>query len=99
MQGIKKDSVLLGFVLGIIGPVIGFVVYYYAQASHRFTLLGFWHFVVRVKLLSPVLSLCLIMDLVIFFIFIALKWDKSSRGDLMATFLYAGVVAYLKFFW
>ena len=96
---IKKDSILLGLILGIIGPVIGFITYYYAQASYKFTLLGFWHFVVRMKLLSPVLSLCLIMDLVIFFIFIWLRWDRSARGVLTATFLYAGVIAYLKFFW
>ena len=94
----KKDSVFLGLILGIIAPVIGFWLYYWTQFSDRYRPAGFVRFITSVKLLSPIISLSLIANLLLFFIFIWLRWDRSSKGVLMATFAYAGVIAYLKFF-
>jgi hypothetical protein len=45
---------------------------------------------------SPRISLCVIMNLGLFFIFYKLKMDRSARGIILATFLYAGLVVYLK---
>jgi hypothetical protein len=36
------------------------------------------------------------MNLGLFFIFYKLKMDRSARGIILATFLYAGLVVYLK---
>ena len=94
----KKDSVLLGLALGIVAPVIGFFIYFLTQFSSQYTLSGFLNIITHMRLLSPVISLSVITDLLVFFIFIWLRWDRSAKGVLAATFIYAGVITYLKFF-
>lgn len=94
----KHDSLWLGLTIGIIAPVIGFLLYFFGQFSHKFLLNDFWSFIVKVKLLSPIISLSLLLNLFAFFIFIWLKWDKAAKGVLIGTFFYGAVIMYLKFF-
>lgn len=44
----------------------------------------------------PILSLCVIPNLLTFFIFIWTKRDKSAKGVLMATFAFAIYVGIMK---
>ncbi len=92
----KLDTTSVGLILGLIMPVIGVFVYY--------KIAGFWMnfhtFIAKVRDLgvsSKVLSLGVLANLVIFLIFINLDFQRTSRGILIATFIYAAIILAMKF--
>lgn len=94
---IKKDTVLRGLILGLIAPVIGFYLYKISFFNY-FDMPKFFNHLVSNNLLSPVISLCLIFNAGAFYFFIKKNKLYSARGLVLATFLYGGVIVYLKFF-
>jgi hypothetical protein len=91
----KYDSVLLGTLLGLFTPVILFMGYYliryrgmYFPAYIRYLNAG--------ENFLPILSLCVTPNLLTFFIFIWTKRDKSAKGVLAATIVYASFVCIMK---
>lgn len=106
MNGIMKlkkkyDSLPLGLVLGLLGPLVGFVIYgllwsiYFGKPFDYFVngiFLGVKDFQ------SSIVALSLLFNLVPFFIFIRSDRYLSARGVLMAIFIYVPVVLYLRFF-
>ena len=95
--GIKYDSLHLGIVLGVISPIIG-ALGYYTVSFHHMTLKGFYLWSRAADKTSAIISLCLIANLAVFFIFIQTNRNESARGVLMSTFIYAIPVIYFKFF-
>jgi len=94
---IKKDDVITGFVIGIIAPVLAFLIYYYAKFS-AYSLSEMFRYIVTLRLLSPLISLSLVANLLSFFIFIWMKADRSAKGVLLATFVYGTVIVFLIYF-
>lgn len=91
----KKDAFLTGFIPGIILPWIGFYLYYLLF----FRYMGFYSFInhiSRVNMIVSVLSLGVILNLVLFFFFYQKELDRSARGVIASTFIYAAVVVYYK---
>jgi len=93
----RFDSMIIGAISGLIAPVLslfGFylVVYRNITFTKFFTeiLLGYGIFL-------PVISLCVIANLLVFFIFVWTNRNYSARGVLLATFVYAGYVMYQKY--
>jgi hypothetical protein len=86
------DRIYIGFVLGLIVPLFVFFIYYLIRHGDASFLdyLGMLH---KFKLLFKVISLCVLVDLPVFFAFIQLKYWRSSRGVVMSCFLYAFIVA------
>jgi len=93
----RFDSTLFGIIFGIMGPVIGFFLYYYIFRQEP-TLAGFWNIAKQHTNLPKVMSLSVITNLLIFFIFIWSNRLLSSRGVLLGTFLWVVVIIYYKFF-
>lgn len=93
---LKKDAILTGILTGIAAPPFGFIIYYFWKFSDR-EFIPFFKLIVEVHMLSPVISLALILNLVAFFIFIWLKADRSAKGVLLATFLYGGLILILRY--
>lgn len=92
----KKDSKLLGAIVGVIAPVFGVFIYW----SWAFGLVGLRDLNVllqETEKLSAVISLGLIANLVAFFLFYRLKVDESARGVILSTFIYGFIILYLKF--
>lgn len=58
----------------------------------------FYNYVAEAKTASSITSLCVLANLLIFYIFIQTEKYKSTKGVLLSTFIYAGLVCYLKFF-
>ncbi len=93
----KKDSLPLGIALGLIGPWVGVVLYYFSAFS-RMTLKGYFNFIfTNHSIQSPIASLCLIINLAVYYFFYHYKCDKTTKGILLTTFIYAPFVVYLKF--
>ncbi|MCF8275804.1 MAG: hypothetical protein K9J17_03635 [Flavobacteriales bacterium] len=93
----KKDSTILGLIIGFIAPLIVMLGFWKFQFGHT-SLNGFYEVMVESNNLPGLISIGLLGNLGAFFLFYRLKLDVSARGVIMATFLYGFVIVILKFF-
>jgi hypothetical protein len=96
MQNSKKityDKRLTGFTIGIIFPIIVLVLFYLYRNPQSFSL--FYEQMLSINIISRLVSLCVIPNLLVFFIFIWTNRYKSAYGVIGATFIYALVVLIL----
>lgn len=87
---------MAGLSCGIAAPVLAMVLIYMI----RFPGLdpaGYFRSLFDAGIFSSLLSLCVIPNLMIFFIFIWLNLLYAARGVLMATFFFAFVIIIVKF--
>lgn len=88
---------IIGFLIGSLGPPLAMYSYYFFDYSQ----LEFSVFIDRLlysTLFAPVLSLCVLINLLFFFIFIWMNKDEASKGILLATIIYAFIIVVLKYF-
>ena len=92
----RTDSVLVGTIIGLITPMLALFIFYLVKYSH----LSFTQFYTEILLanniVTPVISLCVISNLFVFFIFLWTNRYYNARGVLLATIVYAGYVVYKK---
>lgn len=96
----RSDSQALGFMLGLFVPVLGFLGYagiYVTSIRPHLDLPYFVHdlFLGTREYQAPVLTLALIANLALFFLFDRLEKPKAMRGVITATFVYAFVIVLL----
>lgn len=98
MNIIRKDDLWLGLLVGIIGPALGFIIFYLI----RFLPLGesLIRFLQVFKdnsfLIPKVMSLSLLVNGVTFYFYTHYRKDETSRGILVATLIYAIVIIIFK---
>ena len=92
---LKLDSMPLGVLTGIVFPVIVLCGYYFINYSYM-SLSGFLNYLILGGVYLPLISLCVVANLLVFFIFIWREDYQTTRGILLSTFLYAGIVFYMK---
>ena len=92
----KYNKVRLGFMLGILAPLLTFFVVYLV-AFRGMTFAEYLDLLIYRKKLSSIISLSVIPNLLLFFIFIWLNYLYSARGALAATIVFALVVVITKF--
>lgn len=85
------DRLWLGFFMGIITPILAFYIHYLLKFNDL-PLMDFVKSLHEYRLLFKVMSLSVLADLPLFYLFIQLKLLKSSRGIVMACFLFAFLV-------
>ncbi|TAL61289.1 MAG: hypothetical protein EPN85_05170 [Bacteroidetes bacterium] len=93
----KFDSGWIGFSAGLSAPAITLYIFYLVKYSH----LSFQKFYMDVlfanNIVTSSISLCVITNLLVFFIFIWTNRNLAARGVLFSTFIYAGYVVYQKY--
>ena len=90
------NSLIIGFVIGLISPLITF----YLFCRIAFPDLNVWDQFMsyyRRHVITHVISLAVIINLALFFIFLQTNRDQSARGVLGATFVFAFIILILKF--
>jgi len=92
----KKDSTLLGLIVGIIAPVIVMLGFWQFNFSHM-SFFGFKNLMLESTNLPGLISIGLLGNLAAFFLFYKLKLDVSARGVISATFGYGLIIVILKF--
>ena len=92
----SKDKFITGFIGGIIAPVVGFYLYYIAL-FRQMDLSGFYNTLVSNNTLAAAISLSLLANLALFFVFDKFGKLNGSRGVIAATFIYGFYIVYLKF--
>jgi len=89
------DRLLVGWVIGIVVPLVFFLVFYqmkYSEMPFMVYLRNVW----EMKIFLKIISLCVFPNLGFFFLFYRKKYDMAARGVIMATFMYAFLVLVAK---
>jgi uncharacterized membrane protein len=100
MKSKKYDNLILGLIIGLIGPFVGFVLFgllwsQYFNKSFRYFVKDVFFGISEFQ--SSIVALSLIFNLIPFFLFLRKDRYKSGRGVLLALFIYVPVVIYLRF--
>lgn len=96
----KKDSITLGILLGMIAPVLGIVmfkIYKFGIFTYRETY-DFMRLEPGHKTLSVALTLSLLLNALLFTIYINTAKDNTAKGIFISTVLYGMAVLLLKTF-
>lgn len=95
----RMNRPVIGFVIGLLMPVIGFLVVYAVLGRST----GFSAFTSHLmdyhKDLAMVLSLSILANVLPFILFTNRRLDYGARGVFIATMLYAILIVLLKFVW
>jgi hypothetical protein len=95
---LKKDNWKLGLVIGFLAPFAGLFIYYLLR-FRLFTIKEFFEVLMMQKsLLSGIISLALVVNVVVFTIYINKRIDKTATGIFIATCVYALVALLFKWF-
>ena len=89
------DRLLVGWVIGIVVPLLFFLVFYqmkYSEMQFMVYLRNVW----EMKIFLKIISLCVFPNLGFFFLFYRNKYDMAARGVILATFMYAFLVLIAK---
>ena len=93
---LKKDSLRLGLVLGLIGPLLGLVVIYFI----RYPGIAFGDFLDEFfnnnKLITSIGSLSLLANVVLFTLYINTHRDTTAKGIFILTLVYGITILILK---
>jgi len=92
---IKLNSVIIGAILGMIIPIIVLFIYY----KINFSYLRFDNFVFNMvfqQVIVPLVSLCVVANLGVFYLFINKEYYYGARGVIFSTLLYAIVIFIVK---
>jgi hypothetical protein len=92
----KFDSLPLGLILGIAAPIITMLIIYFLKFN-LYKADELLDYLVGLRVFTKIVSLCVIPNLLLFFIFIRKNYLYSARGVLMATILFAVFVFITKF--
>ena len=86
---LKRDSLRLGIVLGLLAPVAGMFIYYLIQ-FRMFTLREFFLVMMAQKaLLTGIVSISLVANAVVFTYYINTRKDRTAKGLFVSTCVYA----------
>jgi hypothetical protein len=92
----RFDSGWIGLSLGLIAPLLTLYIFYlvkYSQLSFR---QFYTNILLAHNIIVPSISVCVITNLLVFFIFIWTHRNLSARGVIFSTFIYAGYIVYQK---
>ena len=86
----------IGLAAGMLIPVITLLIFIHAAYDHL-SIGEFIQFMIQRNKLSAMISLVILPDLLVFFIFVWLNYLYSARGVLAATIIFALLVVITKF--
>ncbi len=94
----KRDNLKLGLVLGLLGPILGFVIIYFAKYS-AISFGEFFDFFINDKrLITSVGTLSLLANAVMFALYVHFNKYNTFKGIFLATVVYGIAILVLKVF-
>ncbi len=87
----KLDKMWIGLLLGLISPVIVLAIFYLINYTH-ISFYGFLSKYMEHKALIPLFSLCAVINLGLFFLFIQKEKYYAARGIIFSTLIYTIIV-------
>lgn len=97
---LKKDNFTFGFIMGLIAPFVGFLVFKYTnlKSLNYFEALQFLFQQSGHRLLTVAISLSLMANAILFTIYINARIDNTAKGIFVATLIYAITALSIKTF-
>lgn len=96
MQKPRLNNFILGTISGLLLPFISLLIYWLWSFKYMNFIPQFFKFLLMGRVLSAVLSLCLIPNLGMFFLFINKEYYKTTRGIILSTLVYGFIIVALK---
>lgn len=93
---IKKDNLRLGLALGLIGPLLGLVIIYFVKFPSYSFMDFLTYFMNDNKLITSIGSLSLLVNVILFTVYINTKRDDTAKGIFLMTVLYGIGILVLK---
>ena len=92
---LKYNTEKIGLISGLIIPVITIIIFYFVRNPKSLEI--FINRIIGVNIYSELVSVCVVPNLLLFFIFIWTDRMYSARGVIGATFIYAIIIVILKY--
>ena len=95
----KKDNLIFGLILGFVAPVVGLLLLRYYK-FHMLTFKEVWQLIYLEpshRLLTAGLSVSLMMNAILFTIYINGRRDQTAKGIFITTLVYGVVILLLKY--
>lgn len=99
---LKRDVPIIGFIYGLILPVLGFLIMYlwWGKYAHHMSMGEFMSsFRSDHKAFAKVLTMAILINLAPFVYCNTRRYDLSMRGVVIATMLYALLIVLIMFVW
>ncbi len=96
MNNVDFDKIWIGFILGLLCPLLSLTIYYQVNFSYM-TINEFMRYVKLADTFTALISLSVLVNLAVFYPFIWKEKYAGARGVLGATFLWSALVVFLKF--
>lgn len=97
----KKDNFLMGLIMGLVAPVLGillFKMYNFKSLSLKETIQWMFYVEPGFKTLTVALSLSLLLNALLFTIYINTHKDNTAKGIFVTTLVYGLIVLSIKTF-
>jgi hypothetical protein len=92
----KWNKWWIGWVVGVISPVIGFFILYLFDKSYR-SLHDFIFLSYQIGMISKILSISLLANFAGFYFFLNKEWYYSVRGIILGMMSWGVVILYFRF--
>jgi hypothetical protein len=95
---LKKDNFLLGTLLGLVGPIVGFAIFKMVRYS-SFSLKEMYQWMtMNHNLITAWISVSLFANALLFTVCLNARIDKTAKGIFLVTVVYAIIALLIKFF-
>lgn len=95
---VGRNNIYFGAFLGLLFPMIGFLLFYVFAFSDEMSLQQYWDQLFNTSKMSAALSLAIVMNLPVFFLNIWNSKYENAKGIVGATIFYALFIILFKFF-
>lgn len=93
-----RNNIYFGAFLGMVFPVIGFLLFYLFAFYDTMSLEQYWAQLFNTSKLSAALSLAIVANLPVFFYMISARYYENGKGIVGATIFYGIFIILFKFF-
>lgn len=96
----KKDNFLMGLIMGLLAPAIGILAFKFSKFS-SFTMKETFQFMILepgLRTLTAALSLSLLLNALLFTLYINSHKDNTAKGIFVTTLIYGLIVLSVKTF-
>ena len=84
----KINNIKLGLILGILAPILTMIIIYLVK-FYGYDLQELVDLLVSKRVFTKIVSLCIIPNLALFFLFLNKYYYNTARGILMSTIIFA----------
>ena len=96
----RRDDLKFGILLGLLAPILSLVIYYLVRFYPHFSVSDFFTIISTNHTQITAISMpCLVLNIVLFTVYINTHRDKTAKGIFTSTILYAITSLVLKFIW